>query len=165
MRMDNNSENFEQLQRLLAIKKHELPPPGYFNRFSGEVIARIREERHASSNALSRLQSEAPWLVRLWQALESKPAFAGAFGAAVCALLLGGIFFAEKPVAPPEFASPVAAQQNAPFIAASPTGSSAGLTQPVLLTSTNPAAGTSQTLFDLIQPGQTAPVSFDPVRR
>ena len=105
--MENENENFDQLKKLLALKKHELPPPGYFNKLPGEVVSRIRADRAGNNmDAMSKLNAEAPWLMRFWQSLEGKPLFAGAFGAAICALALGAIFFAEKPVTQPTFAGP-----------------------------------------------------------
>src|SRR6266850_7387196 len=92
MSMYPDSQDFEQLRRVLALKRHEQPPPGYFHNFSREVIARIRAgDRAESSNVLARLFWDAPWLQRLWAALETKPVIAGAVGVACCAVLLVSI--------------------------------------------------------------------------
>jgi len=92
--MNENENNFESLRRLLALKRHETPPPGYFENFSAEVTARIRAgEAGGAESAFSQL----PWLFRLLSAFEAKPAFAGAFASALCMLLFVGIVYAERP--------------------------------------------------------------------
>jgi hypothetical protein len=101
MSMDQDSQDFESLRRLLALKRYEQPPPGYFNHFSVEVIARIKGGEGAHENVMERLFWEAPWLQRLWAALETKPVMAGAFGAAVCALLVAGVVYSERPEGQP----------------------------------------------------------------
>src|SRR5258706_7533830 len=89
--MTPDSESFEQLRRLLALNRHEQPPPGYFNNFSSEVIARIKTARHQES-AIDGIS----WLQRFWMLLEGKPAMVGALGAAVCGLLVAGVLNAER---------------------------------------------------------------------
>lgn len=106
--MNENENDFESLRRLLAFKNRETPPPGYFNNFSRQVVARIRAgEANAPSSASERLFSEAPWLLKLLQAIEFKPAFAGTFAAALCLVLVFGIVYAERPdVAPQSLLTP-----------------------------------------------------------
>lgn len=89
--MDEN-ENFESLRRLMALKRHEVPPPGYFHNFSSEVIARIKLGEHRSSEA-----AEMPWYLKFVQIFDAKPAFAGVFASALCLLLVFGIVNAERP--------------------------------------------------------------------
>ena len=90
--MSNAPEEFEQLRKLLKLKRHEQPPPGYFNTFSTRVLDRIENE---TADPAWRLWQEAPWLKRLLNFLELNPMAAGAFAAGVCALLLGGIVYSE----------------------------------------------------------------------
>lgn len=90
-------DQFEELRRLLALKRHEQPPPGYFHHFSGQVIARIQAGETAASNSwLQRLLTHAPWLQGLWGGWEAKPIVAGAFGIGVCSLLVVGLVSSER---------------------------------------------------------------------
>lgn len=157
--MENQTENFEQLQRLMKLKRYETPPPGYFNKFSREVIAEIRAKRNeANVDPIQKLEAEAPWVLRLWRSLESRPAFAGAFGAAVCAVVIGGIVMMEKPANTDNGLAGVTAAPGGAFVAATAPSSAASSTQPLVLASNLPTPN----LFDLVQPGQTLPAGFAP---
>ena len=92
----NENEDFEALRRLLALKRHEVPPPGYFNRFSGEVIARIRAGEQGATSTAESVFARMPWLLRFLQMFEARPAFASSFASALCLLLLFGIVYAEQ---------------------------------------------------------------------
>jgi len=97
MSMYPDSEDFKQLRRLLALKRHEQPPPGYFHNFSGQVILRIRDgERIDSSNPFARFFWNAPWLQRLWATFETRPVMAGAVGAACCAVLFASVVLFDE---------------------------------------------------------------------
>src|SRR4051794_5069913 len=87
--MSTAPEDYEKLRKLLKLKRHEQPPPGYFNNFSSKVIARLEAERQSSRADV--LSSDAPWAKRLVRMLETNPIFAGAFGVAICTLLIFGI--------------------------------------------------------------------------
>ncbi len=80
--MKPESENFEALQRLLALKRYEQPPPGYFNGFADRVLRRID-----SGGDLHPLRG---W-ERLPTSLSFKPALAGAFGLAVVGIYTFGL--------------------------------------------------------------------------
>jgi hypothetical protein len=87
--MSTAPEDFEKLRKLLKLKRHEQPPPGYFNNFSRQVIGRIEAE--GRSSRVDVLSAEAPWAKKLVWMLETNPIFAGAFGVSICALLIFGI--------------------------------------------------------------------------
>ena len=102
MSMRQDTENFEQLRRLLALKRHEQPPPGYFNNFSSQVIARIKlGESEDRGSVFERLLWEAPWLQRIWAAFEAKPILAGVCGLAVCGLLVSAVAVSDGTDLPP----------------------------------------------------------------
>jgi len=101
MSMNADQENFESLRRLLALKKHEQPPPGYFNDFSHQVIMHIRNNGPGEQGlGLEAMLWQTPCLHRFWRALEHNPLLAGGFGVLVCALLLSGVVFSERASTP-----------------------------------------------------------------
>ncbi len=108
MNAGEHDQEFEKLQRLLKLKRHEQPHPRYFNDFSSQVTARIRAGERGSKHETD--ESAAPlWLQRLWRTLEAKPAASGVFAAAVCGLVLAGILLTDTPgggpTAPPNIAN------------------------------------------------------------
>ncbi|HOX57335.1 MAG TPA: hypothetical protein P5205_12495 [Candidatus Paceibacterota bacterium] len=114
--MSTDQENFESLRCLLSLKRHEAPPPGYFDRFSREVIERIKSgERGAGFAPLERMLWEAPWLQRFWAAIEAKPVLAGACSVAMCGLLIAGVIYSDKAEIPPVGLVPVAETGSAPM--------------------------------------------------
>jgi len=160
--MDQNEQNFDQLRQLLKLKRHEVPPPGYFNRLPSEIISEIRAEQRSGRDSVARLATEAPWLMRFWSALEAKPLFGGAFGAAVCALVLGALYLTEKPADRPTTV-PLNAGAELPFVASAlAPADDQGMGTPLLLAATNLNDSTGPNLFDHVPMLQTAPVSLAP---
>ena len=88
--MNPDSENFDSLRQLLALKRHEVPPPGYFDRFSRDVMARIK-----SGDTGDEIGVRRSWFNRFLRVFDVKPVFAGAFGTAVCAFLISGVISSE----------------------------------------------------------------------
>jgi hypothetical protein len=101
MSMNSDQQNFKDLRRLLALKRHEQPPPGFFHSFSYQVLARIKAGELNEPAALAdRLFAEAPWIQRLWSAFETKPVFAGSLSFALCGLIAAGLFYSDAPSGP-----------------------------------------------------------------
>jgi len=112
--MNQSENNFESLRRLLALKRHEIPPPGYFDDFPSQVLSRIRAGEADVPGAIAdRLFAEAPWLLNFFRVFEAKPAFVGAFACTLCLLLLFGIIYAGRPDAMPKTALLAAMTQSA----------------------------------------------------
>jgi len=149
--MTPEPENFDALQRLLKLKRCEQPPPGYFNDFSRQVMARInRDATEDRGRSFDRLFWEVPWLGRLLEAFQAKPALAVTFGAAVCALLIGGVIYSAsmeyKPAALPTISADAEQATPAPIAPAA-----FGLSDPA--EGTLAATGTNNSLNPIIQPG------------
>ena len=96
--MSLEQEQFQNLRRLLALKRHEQPPPGYFNNFSRQVISRIQAGEHLRSESFAeRYLWDLPLLRSLRAAFQAKPMLLGASGLASCALVLFGIVALQTP--------------------------------------------------------------------
>jgi hypothetical protein len=79
--MNSQSDNFENIRKLLALKRHEQPPPGYFDALSARIMSRIEAAETAQPTLWERLGF----------AFGSKPAFVCALGVIVCGLFCIGI--------------------------------------------------------------------------
>ena len=146
--MNQNDQEFEQVKRLLKLKRHEVPPPGYFNHFSSGVISRIRAGEALRSQSLAeRLQNEAGWFRRWLRIFETRPGMVGGFATSLCLLLLLTVVFTEHsevapnnlltisaPTAPSQ--SPIATPASAPLFASTPPAQPSG----GIMISTNPEA-------------------------
>lgn len=162
--MRNSSDPFDGLQKLLALKRHEQPPPGYFDRLPGEILHRIRTERLPQPSWWDVLTEQHPWLQDVVRLLEARPLAASAVGAVAGALLLAAVFAghqaAQPPIHPPVGTSGPAESQPTLFAGAFPGNPGFG-SQTEILASTNPVAPSSPPmgLFDgrLINP---QPVTF-----
>ena len=88
--MQEDPQEFEKLRKLLALKRREMPPPGYFDGFSSKVTSRIEAAQLASPS--------------LWQQVASlfrtRPAITWSFSAfAVMVLFVASNGFDQQPAA------------------------------------------------------------------
>ena len=118
--MNESNNNFDELKRLLKVKRHEIPPPGYFNSFSGEVIARIRAGEAGGSQSLAEQLRDATWLESLMRIFQAKPGLIGGVATSLCLLLLIGVVLADRPDQAPAgiLASSESATESTPALAA-----------------------------------------------
>lgn len=80
--MKSSPDDFQDLRRLLALKRHEQPPPGYFRHLPDRVLVRIEREE-----GLSEYSTWWEWLVKK---LDAQPVLAGAYAFAISGLMLLG---------------------------------------------------------------------------
>jgi hypothetical protein len=119
--MNANHDKPDELQRMLALKRHETPPPRFFNGFSDKVIDRLDAPEPIGDQA---------WWQRL--GLDSKPVLVCASALVVCGLLVVGIIASlrvERPKPPPR-------AQGDDSLLAAPSGSALAAPVPQPLAST-----------------------------
>lgn len=138
--MSSTPDNFESLEKLLRLKRHEQPPPRYFNDFSGRVIDRI-----------GRGEARRSWWERL--GFDLRPALAAGAGMAACGLMVYGVATTEGDAGP---VNGVMYAGNA-FHAAAPMGDPA---QSVAANSTNPVPIYGTPIDKAVFRSQVMPASF-----
>lgn len=95
--MSDKNNNFDDLKKLLKLKRHEVPPPGYFNHFSGDVMGRIRAgESGGATSVFEQLQSDSPLLATLLSIFQARPGIVGGLATSVCLLLLVSVLIADR---------------------------------------------------------------------
>jgi len=148
--MNPDSENFDSLRQLLALKRHEVPPPGYFDRLSRDVMARIK-----SGEKGGQVGAEFSWFQRMLSMFDVKPVFAGAFGTAVCAFLISGVLSSDQT---PVLGDATLHAGSSPLVSA-PVPEASSSVEQLMASTTN--SGGSGSLFDQFSL-QTRPVSYLP---
>jgi hypothetical protein len=146
--MNPAPEEFSRLRKLVALKRCEQPPPGYFDHFSDKVIARIEAGGLAAHNS---------WWQRLFPEWDAKPVLACAYGLVIMGLLAVGIgvsqsLDSEEAVAPDYLGRPWFAQAPDSVLPVSTPVAQASLTgQTNEASSVNPliSSGAPSFLFDV----------------
>ena len=82
--MNEQSENFEALLKLLALKRYEQPPPGYFNTLPGRIIHRIETEKEPS------------FLEKFSRAFVLRPVVSFALGLTFCGTFVSGLLYSMQ---------------------------------------------------------------------
>ena len=96
--------NFDELQRLLALKRREQPPRRYFNEFSEQVLGNLDAPERPETLS---------WLERLGVHCDLSPGVLGALGILVVGLLGAGIAASNR-TRPASFGPPLAPPSGAP---------------------------------------------------
>lgn len=87
MSTHSDPEDFEQLRNLLALKRYEVPPPGYFNSLPRKVMTRVE---------MTELGIYSTWWEWVVARFDAKPVLACAYGFAVSGLLLLGFRLSQQ---------------------------------------------------------------------
>jgi hypothetical protein len=105
MNMQNENHEFDKLLKLLAIKRLEKPPRGYFDNFSARVIDKLDKIQNPEE------QTGESLFVQLWKLLIAKPALAGAF----VLIFVAGIIALMRPAQTAEIPLRPGITQNNPW--------------------------------------------------
>lgn len=117
--MNPENGNEEDLQKMLALKRHEQPPPRFFEGMSDKIIDRLHEPEPVVPPSFRQ---------RLGLDFDSRPVWVCLCGVAVCALLVYGLISARhvESVPPPD----LNAIDDAALLVGSASGSNVSPTRP-----------------------------------
>src|ERR1700733_610676 len=83
--MNSDSNDFEALRKLIALKRYEQPPPGYFNRLPDRIASR-----------LERGEGELGFWERFLGQFTFRPAFAYSFTLAALSALTVSVIYSIR---------------------------------------------------------------------
>ena len=92
-------QDFDDLARLLALKRHEQPPPGFFECFSSRVMAHVEAGQEFASE---------PWWRPWWLGFQAKPVLASAYCLLAAGVSLFALSMIELATGPAEDEAPLA---------------------------------------------------------
>ncbi len=84
--MNSDSDNFEALRKLLALKRYEQPPPGYFSRLPDRITSRLEREG-----------GEQGFWEKILAGFTFRPAFAYSFALAAFGALTFSMLYSVRP--------------------------------------------------------------------
>lgn len=145
--MNPESNDFETLRKLMSLKRHEQPPPGYLDHLSDSIIARIE----IGDGRLS-----------LWDRISMRPGLAYAVGLTVCGALGAGSFWMARHEAADTSGTVAVTFKNTPAPLVASQLKPAGPTLHVAnwLGNTNPTAETQPQISLFNPPHYAVPVSY-----
>ena len=119
--MNPEPQNFDQLCKLLTLKRYEAPPPRYFNDFSSKVIARLNQP----------VAEELSWWERLGFGFDLQQAVMCGVGVVVCGLLSVGLIQGMQ-IADTDGPGESAALIGSPIVAGTPVEVNADSFSPLI---------------------------------
>ena len=143
--MSSEHDKQMDLQKVLALKRHEAPPPRFFKGFSTQVIDRIHSPEPVGPR---------PFWQRLGDEIDSRPVLVCGSGIVVCGLLIVGLI-ASLRVDPPKRAANPSGDHNQLIATPSivdPAQSPATLSSKEGVRVTEPVLISEQSPFSTVQP-------------
>lgn len=86
--MNSPEDDFKDVRRLLALKKHEEPPPGYFTWLPEKIAVKI--DRHSD------LSEHSTWWEWMVEKFDARPFLAGLYACGISSLMLLGFKISQE---------------------------------------------------------------------